>query len=188
MLSKKPSDSETIKTEVVCPNDTNPLGSLQGGRLVQWMDIAAAICAQTHSGKICVTISINHVGFIEAAKLGDIITISARITRAFNTSMEIFVIAFARSVVGSENYLISEALFTFVALDEYGKATSVMPVIPVTATEKKRYDAALLRKRKGAGKKGRSVAIEEEVEISGAATLGTLEKKNLPSNDRINII
>jgi acyl-CoA hydrolase len=157
MLSKRPSDSETIKTEVVCSNDTNPLGVLQGGRLVQWMDIAAAVCAQTHSGKICVTISINHVDFIEAAKIGDIITISARITRAFNTSMEIFVIAFARSVAGGENYLISEALFTFVALDEYGNATPVIPVIPVTANEKKRYAAALLRKRNLAGRKKEEV-------------------------------
>ena len=164
MLSKKPSDSETIKTEVVCPNDTNPLGVLQGGRLVQWMDIAAAVCAQTHSGKICVTISINHVDFIEVAKVGDIITISARITRAFTTSMEIFVLAFARTVLGGENYLISEACFTFVALDENGKATPVMPVTPVTATEKQRYDAALVRKKRQPGKKRerRTVYAERE--------------------------
>ena len=83
---KNVADSETIKTEVVCPNDANPMGLLQGGRLVEWMDIGAAVCAQTHSGKICVTASINQVDFNAAAKVGDIITIYARITRAFTTS------------------------------------------------------------------------------------------------------
>ena len=88
--------SKTIKTEVVCPNDTNPMGILQGGRLVQWMDIAAAVCAQTHSGKICVTASIDTVSFKRPAYVGEIVTIEARITRAFTTSMEIMVSALSR--------------------------------------------------------------------------------------------
>lgn len=143
-----PSYSETIKTEVVCPNDTNPMGILQGGRLIEWMDIAAAVCAQTHAGKICVTASINNADFNEAAKVGDIITISAKITRAFNTSMEISVQSFARNVVVGKNHLISEAYFTFVALDGNGKVAPVSAVKPVTATEKEQYDAALFRKKK----------------------------------------
>ncbi|MBI2729548.1 MAG: acyl-CoA thioesterase [Sphingobacteriales bacterium] len=147
-MYKTASVSETIKTEVVCPNDTNPMGMLQGGRLVEWMDIAAAVCAQTHSGKICVTASINHVEFNAAAKVGDIITINAKITRAFTTSMEIFVHAFARSVLAARKYLISEAYFSFVALDEKGKATQVIAVEPVTAFEKEQYNAALRRKNK----------------------------------------
>ena len=95
---KTPSYSETIKTEVVCPNDTNPMGILQGGRLVQWMDIAAAVSAQTHADGICVTASIDNVKFYHSAKVGDILTIRARVTRAFNTSMEIMVEAFVRDV------------------------------------------------------------------------------------------
>lgn len=113
------------------------MGILQGGRLVEWMDIASAVCAQTHAGKICVTASINHVDFYEAAKVGDIITISAKITRAFNTSMEIFVQAFARKVLVGKKFLISEAYFTFVAIDEKGKATGVISVSPKTILEKK---------------------------------------------------
>lgn len=146
--NKKPSDSETIKTEVVCPNDTNPMNILQGGRLVEWMDMAAAVCAQTHAEKICVTASINHVDFNEASKIGDIITINAKITRAFNTSMEILIHAFARKVLEGEKYLISEAYFTFVALDENGKITPVIGVAPETAAEKEQYDAALLRRNR----------------------------------------
>ena len=148
MINKTPASSLTIKTEVVCPNDTNPMGLLQGGRLVEWMDIAAAVCAQTHAGKICVTASINHVDFNEAAKVGDIITVNAKITRAFKTSMEIFVQAFARKVLAGKKYLISEAYFTFVALDEYGKASKVIEVKPVTQSEKEQFNAALVRRER----------------------------------------
>lgn len=150
---KAPADSVTIKTEVVCPNDTNPMGILQGGRLVEWMDIAAAVCAQTHTGKICVTASINHVDFNAAAKIGDIIMINARITRAFNTSMEIFVQSFARQVLAGKKYLISEAYFTFVALDENGKATEVIAVKPISASDKMQYAAAIIRKNNRISKK-----------------------------------
>ncbi len=145
---KVPSDSRTIKTEVVCPNDSNPMGMLQGGRLVEWMDIAAAVCAQTHAGKICVTASINHVDFNATANVGDIITIQATITRAFNTSMEIFVQSFARKVLVEKKYLISEAFFTFVALDIEGRTTPVIAVKPVSAGEKKQFGQALIRKTK----------------------------------------
>jgi acyl-CoA hydrolase len=146
ITSKIPAASVTIKTEVVCPNDTNPMGILQGGRLVEWMDIAAAVAAQTHSGKICVTASINHVDFNAAAKVGDIITIKAVITRAFNTSMEIFVQAFARKVLADQKYQISEAYFSFVALDETGKAVPVISVRPVSQLEKNQFDEAMVRK------------------------------------------
>ncbi len=145
---KVPSDSQTIKTEVVCPNDSNPMGMLQGGRLVEWMDIAAAVCAQTHAGKICVTASINHVDFNATANVGDIITIHATITRAFNTSMEIFVQSFARKVLVEKKYLISEAFFTFGALDIEGRTTPVIAVKPVSAREKKQFEQALIRKTK----------------------------------------
>lgn len=145
-LYKNPSDSEIIKTEVVCPNDANPMGILQGGRLVEWMDIGAAVCAQTHSGKICVTASINHVDFNASAKVGDIISICAKITRAFNSSMEIFVESYARKVLDGKKYLISDAYFSFVALDENGKASPVIELKPVSASEKKQFKVALLRR------------------------------------------
>lgn len=100
---KLPVFSATGKTEVVCPNDTNPMGLLQGGRLVEWMDIAAVVCAQTHANKICVTASINQVDFNATANVGDIIAINAVITRAFTSSMEIFVKAFTRKVLARKN-------------------------------------------------------------------------------------
>ncbi len=144
---KTPQDSATIKTEVVCPNDTNPMGMLQGGRLVEWMDIAAAVCAQTHARSICVTASINQVDFKAAAKVGNIITIQANITRAFNSSMEIFVQANARDVLAGEAYPISQAYFSFVAIDAAGKTLPVPALYAVSKNEKQQFAAALHRKQ-----------------------------------------
>ena len=145
---KEPAISATIKTEVVCPNDTNPMDLLKGGRLVEWMDIAAAVCAQTHAGTIAVTASINRVDFFEAVKIGAIVTMYANITRSFTTSMEIQVKAYARTVAEGKNFLVSEAYFTFVALDSYGKKTKAMAVLPRGKEEKKQYEAALIRRAK----------------------------------------
>ena len=143
---KSPAESETTMTEVVYPNDTNPMGFLQGGKLMQWMDTASAVCAQTHAEKIAVTVSLDKVIFKKPARLGDIITIKAKITRAFDTSMEIFVQAWARKVTSREAYFINEAFFTFVALDEHAKPSEIPEVNPITAEEKEHYIQAAQRK------------------------------------------
>lgn len=143
---KTPKESETIMTEVVCPNDTNPMGILQGGKLVQWMDIASAVCAQNHAEHICVTASIDSVKFKTPAKVGDIITIKAKMTRAFSSSMEIFVQAWSKKVVSQKKYLINEAYFTFVAIDDYGNPSEIGGLKPSTVEEKKQYTAAVKRK------------------------------------------
>lgn len=145
--AKSPKHSETIMTEVVCPNDTNPMGILQGGRLVQWMDIASAVCAQNHSERICVTASIDSVKFKSPAKVGDIITIKAKMTRAFKSSMEIFVQAWAKKVLSQKAYLINEAFFTFVAIDDNACPTEVYLLKPVPENEKKEYINAEKRKK-----------------------------------------
>jgi acyl-CoA hydrolase len=147
MKGKKPKESETIMTEVVCPNDTNPMGILQGGRLVQWMDIASAVSAQNHAAHICVTASIDTVKFKAPAKVGDIITIKAKITRAFTSSMEIKVQAWAKKVISQKAYLINEAYFTFVAIDDYANPAPISPIKPETADEKKEYVAADKRRK-----------------------------------------
>jgi acyl-CoA hydrolase len=149
LRAKAPSESATTKTEVVCPNDTNPMGILQGGRLVQWMDIAAAVCAQTHAEKICVTASLDKVSFNNPARVGDIVTMEARIARAFTTSMEIRVQAWSRSVGSQTKQKISESYFTFVALDNTGNPARVMRVQPGNAKEKQLFDEAGQRKAGG---------------------------------------
>lgn len=144
---KTPAMSETIMTEVVYPNDANPMGMLQGGRLVQWMDTASAICAQTHAGRIAVTASINKVEFKSPAKVGDIISINAKVTRAFDRSMEIYVHASSRKVISGEIYPVCEAYFVFVALDDNANPTTVPGIKPETATEKTFYKNALVRRK-----------------------------------------
>jgi acyl-CoA hydrolase len=120
---------------------------LLGGRLVQWMDIAAAICAQTHAEKICVTASIDNVNFKSSARVGDVILIKARITRAFKTSMEIFVETHSKNILTRESHLINEAYFTFVALDDHGHVTPIVAVKPITKGEKEQYKNAMVRKK-----------------------------------------
>ena len=144
---KIPADSEVIMTEVVFPNDTNPMGIVQGGRIIQLMDIACAVCAQTHAGKIAVTASIDKVTFKHPAKLGDILTIKAKITRAFNTSMEIYAEVWTKRLPEMKSYSTNEAFFTFVALDHKANPTTVPKVKPVSTIEKTLYKAALKRKK-----------------------------------------
>ena len=144
--AKTPGDSETIMTEIVFPNDTNPLGILQGGRLLHWMDIASAICAQIHAESTAVTVSINSIQFKKPAHLGDILTIKAKITRVFNTSMEIYVEVWARQVKKVKPALVSNAYFTFVAIDSKAKPIMVPEAKPVTTAEKREYTNALKRK------------------------------------------
>ncbi|MFZ1806280.1 MAG: acyl-CoA thioesterase [Cyclobacteriaceae bacterium] len=146
--TKTPSQSRTIKTEVVCPNDTNPMGILQGGRLVQWMDIAAAVSAQIHAEKICVTASIDKVSFENPAFVGDVITIEAKLTRVFTRSMEIFVSAWSSNILRTKHLLISESYFTFVALDDNGRPTAVPPVKPISKKEIELFTLAGKRRHK----------------------------------------
>ncbi len=133
-------------TEVVYPNDANPMGMLQGGRLVQWMDTASAICAQTHAERIAVTASIDKVEFKNPAKVGDIISINAKATRAFKRSIEVYVYVSARKVISGEVYSVCDAYFIFVALDDNASPALVPRIKPETALEKSHYKNALLRK------------------------------------------
>ena len=104
------------------------------------MDIAAAVCAQSHTEKISVTASMNQEDFNAATKVGDVITITAKITWAFNTSMEIFVESFAKNILVGKKYLISKVYFTSVALYENEKAALVIAVKPGTLSEKEQFN------------------------------------------------
>ena len=89
MSSKKVADSFTTFTEIVMPNDTNPMHNLMGGNLLKWMDIACGICGGKHANKIVVTAAVDNVSFSRPIKIGDIVTITAQVTRAFNTSISL---------------------------------------------------------------------------------------------------
>lgn len=133
--------------ELVLPNDTNTLHNLMGGRLLHWMDIVAAISGQKHAGKIVVTASVDSVSFGKSIKLGDVVTLEAKVTRAFNTSMEIHITVTAESIPTGEKFKSNEAYYTFVALDRNGTPVKVPQVVPETEDEKKRYEGALRRRQ-----------------------------------------
>lgn len=146
ITSKPASESHTIMNELVLPNDTNPLHNLMGGRLLHLMDIAAAISAQKHSNHIVVTASVDNVSFKHAVKLGDVITITAKVTRAFHTSMEVKIEVWSENIPSGSKIKSNEAYYTFVALDGEGKPALVPELIPETEEEKHLYDSAWSRR------------------------------------------
>ena len=147
MKAKTPSQSATINTEVVLPNDTNHVGNLFGGKLMQWVDITAAIAAQRHCGRVVVTAAINHVSFDNPIKQNSIVTLDAKVSRAFTSSMEIYVDVFVENTTTGAKTKCNEAILTFVAIDQNGSPLPVPPLTPESDLEKKRYDGALRRRQ-----------------------------------------
>ena len=146
-IIKKPSDSFTIMNELVLPNDTNTLNNLMGGRLLHWMDIVAAITAQKHSNSIVVTASVDGVSFKESIQLGDVVTLEAYVTRAFNTSMEVYIEVYAHNIPRVERYKCNDAYYTFVAIDSRNRPIVVPQLEPESDAEKQKYDGALRRRQ-----------------------------------------
>ncbi len=147
MRAKKPSESRTVMTDLVLPSETNPLNNLFGGELLARMDRAASIAARRHSRRITVTASVNHVAFNRAVPLGSVVTVEAAVSRAFNTSMEIFIDVWIEDRFTGERTKANEAIYTFVAVDDTGKPTDVPALDPETDLEKERFAAALRRKQ-----------------------------------------
>ena len=147
MREKLVSESLTIMTEMIMPNDTNPLGNLMGGNLMRWMDIAGGICAAKHCESYVVTASVDHVSFTSPIRVGDVITLKAQVTRAFNTSVEVYVEVFAANMTGGNDRQSNHAYLSFVALDkEIKKPIKVPQLRPVSSEEQKRYDGASRRR------------------------------------------
>jgi acyl-CoA hydrolase len=146
-IVKKPSDSFTVMNEIVLPNDTNTLNNLMGGKLLHWMDIAAAIAAQKHSNNIVVTASVDGVSFKEAIRLGDVVTLEAYVTRSFNSSMEVFIEVFSHNIPRGEKYKCNDAYYTFVAIDSRNKPIQVPQLEPETEAQKAKYDGAIRRRQ-----------------------------------------
>lgn len=147
MTPKKASESLTILTDLVLPSETNPLNNLFGGELLARMDRAASIAARRHSRRITVTASVNHVAFNKSIPLGSVVTVEAKVSRAFKTSMEIFIDVWLEDRESGIRTKANEAIYTFVAVNETGSPVEVPQLIPETEEEKSRYDAALRRKQ-----------------------------------------
>ena len=132
--------------ELVLPNDTNQLGNLLGGRLMHWMDIAAAMAATRHSNHVCVTAAVDELRFLHPIKLGELVILKASVNRVFNTSMEVGVKVYAENPLTGERKHSNSAYLTFVSIDHLGSPAKAVPVIPETLEEKRRYEQGLVRR------------------------------------------
>ena len=136
-----------IKNELLLPNDTNTLNNLVGGQLMYWMDIAGGICAHRHAQANIVTASVDNISFKQPISLGSIVTLKAQVTRAFQTSIEVYIEVWAEHITRELHYQSNTAFFTFVALDDQGRPVPVPELIPETDRERELYAGALRRRQ-----------------------------------------
>ena len=147
MISKKAAETLSISTKVVLPNDTNTQGNLFGGQLLAWMDLISSVSAHRHCKRVVVTASVNNVSFQKPIKHASILTLEAKVSRAFSSSMEVFVDVFVEDAITGVREKSNEAIYTFVAVDQNGGPIQVPELIPETEEEIKRFDGALRRKQ-----------------------------------------
>lgn len=144
---KHPRESIASMTEFVLPNDTNTLNNLMGGRLMHWMDIVSAISAQRHSNHLVVTASVDNISFTNSIQLGNVVTLRAKVTRAFNSSMEVRIDVEAEDIPSGKKFASNSAYFTFVAIDQKGSPVPVPKIEPESEDEVAQYDGALRRRQ-----------------------------------------
>ena len=147
VTQRTPKETYASSARIVMPNDTNTLGNLMGGNLLNWMDITAAISAHRCSRRICVTAAVNNVSFKQPIRLGDIVTIHGQVSRSFSSSMEVFLQVFVEDHLTGEQSLCNEAMYTFVAVDQLGAPIAVPKMLPETDEEQKRFEGALRRRQ-----------------------------------------
>lgn len=147
MEIRTPSESLTVLTDLVLPGETNYLDNLFGGELLARMDRACSIAARRHSRRIVVTASVNHVAFTKSVPVGSVVIVEAKVSRAFTSSMEIYVDVWIEDRQSGLKTKVNEGIYTFVAVDETGKPVPVPQIQPKTELEQKRYDGALRRKQ-----------------------------------------
>ena len=147
MEARHPSESLAVLTDFVLTGETNALNNLFGGELLARMDRAAGIAAGRHSRRIVVTAAVNHVAFNKSIPLGSVVTVEAKVSRAFTSSMEVYIDVWVEDRQTGDKTKANEAIYTFVAVNESGAPVSIPQIIPETALEKDRYDAALRRKQ-----------------------------------------
>ncbi|MEN9348940.1 MAG: acyl-CoA thioesterase [Flavobacteriales bacterium] len=140
-------DTLTTTTHLVLPENTNTLGNLMGGQLLNWLDIASAISAHRLCKRVVVTAAVNNVSFQHPIKLGDIVIIEAKVSRSFASSMEVFMDIFVEHHTTGEKIKCNEAIYTFVAVDQVGSPIHVPQVTPESEEELRRYEGALRRRQ-----------------------------------------
>jgi len=128
--------------EIVLPNDANPLGALLGGRLMHWIDLAGAMAAHRHSRSYAVTASVDRIDFLVPVRVGSLVILRSSVNRVFRTSMEVGVKVWVENYIEDSCRHVASAHLTFVAVDRAGNRLHVVPVVPETDEEKRRFDDA----------------------------------------------
>lgn len=144
---RRVSASRTEMVEVVLPQDANALGTVLGGRVMHWVDMAAAIAALRHCRAAVVTASVDHIDFRSPIQVGELIILKSSVNRAFHTSLEVGVKVFSENPLTGERRHTTSAYLTFVALDENRQPKSVPAVSCQTAEDRRRYREALARRK-----------------------------------------
>lgn len=156
VTAKPPRLSAVEMTEMVLPNDANPLGNMLGGRMLHLIDMAAAIAAARHAGRPCVTASFDSVDFLSAVRVGEVCILRAKVTWTGRTSIEVAVDVFAENLVSGNRRQTTSAFTTFVAIDPAtGKPAQVPPVAPETDEERQAFEEAQLRREQRVARRGR---------------------------------
>lgn len=146
MKARPVSLSQVVMTELVLPSHTNALGTIFGGTIMSWVDIAAAICAQRHSQKQVVTAQIDSLEFVAPVFKGWVVNLKASVNYTGKTSMEVGVRVDAENPSTNETFHTASAYLTFVALDSHGRPTPIPPIDAVSDEEKRRQKAAQFRR------------------------------------------
>src|ERR1700722_13613476 len=145
------SDSQSERSEIIFPGDTNAIGNLFGGRLMQFIDLAGAMAASRHARAYTVTASMDHLDFVAPVKVGDLLILKSSVNRAWRTSMEVGVKAMVEDIREGHFRHVSSAYLTFVAVDATGKGIEVPQVIPETEHQRRRYEDAGRRREMRSG-------------------------------------
>ena len=141
------SASKVEMTEIIFPNDGNPLGNAMGGRVMHWMDVCAAVAAGRHARTPVVTASVDQIDFLRPVPVGSILVLRASVNYAHRTSMEVGVKVFREVRSTGKRDHVASAYLTFVSLDpDTCKPRPVPRVVPETADEQRRHDEAIRRR------------------------------------------
>ncbi len=151
LIPKPVRESFVEMTEIVLPPDTNALGTIFGGKVMQWIDIAGSIAASRHCRRLAVTASLDRLDFINSIKLGQIAILKACVNYTGRTSMEVGVKVMSEDRRTGERLHTASAYLTFVALDDNGRPAPILPVLPETPEQERRY-------REGEGRRKQRLA------------------------------
>lgn len=144
-------ESQSERSEIIFPSDSNAIGNLFGGRLMQFIDLVGAMAASRHARAYTVTASMDHLDFVAPVKVGDLLILKSSVNRAFRTSMEIGVKAMVEDVREGRFRHVSSAYLTFVAVDHSGQRIEVPQVVPETEHQRRRFEDAGRRREMRSG-------------------------------------